>query len=88
MLPGVRRNHRRGQRQFEFIQKSGIVIAMVGLLTALPKTRLYRRLAAEGRLLHESTGNNVEASCNFVTTLDRDELLARYRRPMQPHRRR
>ena len=29
------------KRQFEFIQRSGVVTAMVGLLTALPETRLY-----------------------------------------------
>ncbi|MFH1680811.1 MAG: radical SAM protein, partial [Candidatus Eisenbacteria bacterium] len=39
------------QRQFEFIQRTGVVTAMVGLLNALPGTRLYRRLASEGRLL-------------------------------------
>jgi radical SAM superfamily enzyme YgiQ (UPF0313 family) len=32
------------KRQFEFIQRSGVVTAMVGLLTALPQTRLYHRL--------------------------------------------
>ena len=41
-------------RQVEFIQKSAIPIAMVGLLQALPGTRLYRRLEQEGRLLGES----------------------------------
>ena len=38
-------------RQFEFIQRSGVVTAMVGLLTALPQTALYQRLAREGRIL-------------------------------------
>ena len=38
------------KRQFEFIQRSGVVTAMVGLLTALPQTRLYDRLKTEGRL--------------------------------------
>jgi hypothetical protein len=41
-------------RQVEFIQKSAIPIAMVGLLQALPGTRLYRRLEQEGRLVGES----------------------------------
>src|SRR5208283_3621918 len=36
------------KRQFEFIQRSGVVTAMVGLLTALPQTRLYHRLLKEG----------------------------------------
>jgi len=66
-------------RQFEFIQKSGIVTAMVGILTALPRTRLYRRLAEEGRLIADSTGNNVEAACNFLPKLGRDTLICGYR---------
>jgi radical SAM superfamily enzyme YgiQ (UPF0313 family) len=70
-------------RQFEFIQKAGVVTAMVGLLTALPKTKLYHRLQREGRLLHKTTGNNTEAFCNFVPRLDRDTLLEGYRTLMK-----
>lgn len=71
------------QRQFEFIQRAGVVTAMVGLLTALPKTRLYERLRREGRLLSDATGNNTEAFCNFVPRLDRDQLVDGYRQLMQ-----
>ncbi len=71
------------ERQFEFIQKSGVVTAMVGLLTALPQTRLYRRLAGERRLLGESAGDNTSAVLNFEPKLDREYLLAGYRRLMQ-----
>ena len=60
--------------QFDFIQKAGIVTAMVGLLTALPQTRLYQRLSREGRLLAETTGNNTAAVLNFVPRLDRQFL--------------
>jgi radical SAM superfamily enzyme YgiQ (UPF0313 family) len=70
-------------RQFDFIQKSGVVTAMVGLLTALPQTRLYRRLAGEGRILAETAGNNTDAVLNFVTRVDRDHLIAEYRALMQ-----
>jgi radical SAM superfamily enzyme YgiQ (UPF0313 family) len=70
-------------RQFEFIQRSGVATAMVGLLTALPETRLYKRLKGEGRLESESTGNNTGASLNFQPKLDRDFLLAGYRSLMQ-----
>jgi radical SAM superfamily enzyme YgiQ (UPF0313 family) len=66
-------------RQFEFIQRTGVVTAMVGLLTALPQTALYRRLAREGRILAETCGNNTDAVLNFVTRLDRDTLLSEYR---------
>ncbi len=71
------------ERQFEFIQKAGVVTAMVGLLTALPKTRLYQRLVGERRLIRESAGDNTCASLNFVPKLDRDFLLDGYRRLMQ-----
>ena len=67
------------KRQFEFIQKSGVVTAMVGLLTALPETRLYRRLLAEGRLESDSTGNNTEARLNFRPKLNREFLINGYR---------
>jgi radical SAM superfamily enzyme YgiQ (UPF0313 family) len=70
-------------RQFEFIQRSGVVTAMVGLLTALPQTRLYRRLAQEGRILAETCGNNTDAVLNFVTRVDRDQLVAEYRALMK-----
>jgi len=71
------------KRQLEFIQKSGVATAMVGLLTALPKTRLYQRLKKEGRLLVESTGNNTEAVLNFVPRLDREFLQNGYRALMK-----
>ena len=71
------------QRQFEFIQRSGVVTAMVGLLTALPETRLYRRLMHEGRLETESTGNNTEAALNFRPRLGREFLVNGYRELMK-----
>ena len=71
------------ERQFEFIQKAGVVTAMVGLLTALPKTRLYQRLAGERRLLGESAGENTRAAMNFEPKLDREFLLDGYRKLMQ-----
>jgi len=71
------------RRQFEFIQKAGVVTAMVGLLNALPHTDLYRRLAREGRLLAESCGDNTGAAINFITRLDRDFLIDGYRELMR-----
>ena len=67
------------RRQFEFIQQSGVVTAMVGVLNALPQTELYRRLAREGRILAETCGNNTDAAINFVTRLDREFLISGYR---------
>ncbi|UCH49942.1 MAG: B12-binding domain-containing radical SAM protein [Betaproteobacteria bacterium] len=66
-------------RQFEFIQRTGVVTAMVGLLTALPETALYRRLAREGRILAETCGDNTSAALNFVTRLDRELMISGYR---------
>jgi radical SAM superfamily enzyme YgiQ (UPF0313 family) len=67
------------KQQFEFIQRSGVVTAMVGLLSALPQTRLYHRLKKEGRLETESTGNNTEAVLNFKPKLNREFLQSGYR---------
>lgn len=65
-------------RQFEFIQHSGVATAMVGLLTALPQTRLWRRLKQEGRLETESSGNNTAATLNFIPKLNRAFLQSGY----------
>jgi radical SAM superfamily enzyme YgiQ (UPF0313 family) len=67
------------KRQFEFIQRSGVVTAMVGLLQALPQTKLYQRLMREGRLESAATGNNTEAVLNFKTKLNREFLQSGYR---------
>ena len=69
------------QRQVNFIQKNGIVTAMVGLLTAIPGTRLYSRLEGEGRMLFKSSGDNTDASgsLNFITRMDRDKIIEGYR---------
>jgi radical SAM superfamily enzyme YgiQ (UPF0313 family) len=67
------------QRQIEFIERSGIVIAMVGLLNAAPQTRLYDRLKREGRLLGEMTGDNLDGSTNFVPRMDAEVLREGYR---------
>ena len=66
--------------QVAFIQEAGIPTAMVGLLTALRGTDLYSRFEREGRLLGESTGNNVEIALNFQPQLDRQVLIDGYRR--------
>jgi hypothetical protein len=71
------------QPHVDFIHEAGIPRAMTGLLTALKKTNLYNRLAQEGRLLHESTGNNVSVELNFVPELDRDVLINEYKRVLR-----
>lgn len=66
--------------QIQFIQEAGIPLAMVGLLTALKGTDLYTRLKREGRLLEESTGNNVSINLNFEPEMDRQTLIDGYKR--------
>ncbi|MEN4041949.1 MAG: B12-binding domain-containing radical SAM protein [Anaerolineaceae bacterium] len=58
------------QRQIEFIQESGIVTAMVGLLQAPYGTRLYSRMKQEGRLTDSMTGDNVDGSTNIIPKMD------------------
>lgn len=64
----------------KFIQKSGIVTSMVGMLTALPETRLYNRLKEAGRLLKKSTGDNTDFSLNFIPKMDAAALVAGYKK--------
>jgi radical SAM superfamily enzyme YgiQ (UPF0313 family) len=66
------------QRQIDFIQRSGIVTAMVGLLQAPKGTRLYDRMKDEGRLICETTGNNADDTINFVPKMDPDLLHRGY----------
>jgi len=67
------------QQQVDFIQMSGIVTAMVGLLQAPYGTRLYERLQHEGRLSSEMTGDNADGSTNIVPTMGLDALHQGYR---------
>jgi radical SAM superfamily enzyme YgiQ (UPF0313 family) len=71
------------QQQIDFIQKSGIVSAMVGLLNAPKNTKLYKRMEAENRLTTESTGNNTDFSMNFVPKMNYQELLDGYKNIIQ-----
>ena len=69
------------QRQIDFIQKSGVVMAMVGILQALPGTELYRRLQKEGRLaVQPTTGDNVDGTTNIVPRMGMERLSEGYRR--------
>ncbi|HOG48896.1 MAG TPA: DUF4070 domain-containing protein, partial [Anaerolineae bacterium] len=71
------------QRQIDFIQRSGIVSAMVGILQAPRGTRLYERLAGEGRIRDDVSGDNTDGSTNIVPRMDPDVLAAGYRRIVQ-----
>lgn len=54
-------------KQYQFIMKSGIQSAMIGLLTAPPKTPLYERLKKEGRLIPDANNiDNTKLSTNII----------------------
>lgn len=67
--------------QYRFIVDSGIQAAMVGLLTALPRTPLYERLQREGRLLERADGSdNTKLSTNVIPKqMSYDTLLTGYK---------
>lgn len=71
------------RRQVEFIQKSGVVTAMVGLLNAPKGTKLYERLEREGRLEGEFTGDNTNNTMNFRPQMDPEVLRAGYQSIME-----
>lgn len=66
--------------QIDFIQKSGIGTAMVGLLNAIPGTKLHKRLKSEGRLVSNPSGDNTDYSINFIPKMDKRKLIEGYRR--------
>ncbi len=62
-----------------FIQQSGIVTAMVGLLNA-PRGQILRKdLLNEGRMLKDFTGNNTDFTINFIPKMDSEKLLDGYK---------
>ena len=68
------------EAQIKFIQKIGVVTAMVGLLNAAPQTRLWYRLKAENRLLGDSTGENTDGNLNFIPIMGKEKLVEGYKR--------
>ncbi|MCK5062050.1 B12-binding domain-containing radical SAM protein [Candidatus Parcubacteria bacterium] len=64
----------------DFIQNTGIVTAMVGILNALPQTQLWQRLQAEDRLLSDTTGENTDGYLNFIPKMDKNTLVEEYKK--------
>jgi radical SAM superfamily enzyme YgiQ (UPF0313 family) len=71
------------QRQIDFIQKSGIVTAMVGMLQAPPGTRLFDRLKRENRVSSLFSGDNVDGTTNIIPRMGLERLMVGYRSIMQ-----
>jgi radical SAM superfamily enzyme YgiQ (UPF0313 family) len=69
--------------QINFIQKSGIVSAMVGLLNAPSGTKLYKKMQSENRLLEIWSGNNMDGAMNFVPKMNYAELIGGYSKIIQ-----
>ena len=65
--------------QINFIQRSGIVTAMVGLLNAPRGTRLYQRLKQEKRLLKGFSGDNTDCTLNFIPKMNYEALINGYK---------
>jgi radical SAM superfamily enzyme YgiQ (UPF0313 family) len=79
--------------QFDFLQEADIAIVMTGVLVAVPKTPLYKRLEAAGRLRNSDDpgdyGSMTNGQTNIVPLLMTMEQLARgqeylYRRLYSP----
>jgi len=68
------------ESQIKFIQQIGVVTAMVGMLGAIPHTRLWNRLKSEGRLLSSISGDNTDGSLNFIPKMGRERLMEGYKR--------
>ena len=68
------------ETQIKFIQKIGVVQAMVGLLTAIPKTRLWHRLKAEGRIIKNPSGENTQKGLNFIPKMGKEKLVSGYKK--------
>ena len=67
------------EQMADFIQRSGIVTAMIGLLNAPKGTKLYNRLEGERRLVGTSTGNNMDGTMNFLPKMDYGQLVRGYK---------
>ncbi|MDA8382943.1 MAG: radical SAM protein [Betaproteobacteria bacterium] len=68
------------ERQYRFIVNAGIQAAMVGLLTALPRTPLYARLEKEHRLNPEvDAADNTRPATNVIPAgMSYEALIAGY----------
>ncbi len=67
-------------RMIEFIQKAAIPVSMVGILSALPGTQLFRRLKKEGRLLSNNAASNTVEDLNYIPAMDANVLLEGYKK--------
>jgi radical SAM superfamily enzyme YgiQ (UPF0313 family) len=67
------------EEQLAFVQAARIPVSMTGMLQALPKTPLHARIAKEGRLLHETNGDQFAFSNILPAKMSRRKLYEGYR---------
>ena len=68
-----------GDRIVQFVEQTGIPMAMFSMLQALPGTALWDRLEKEGRLVKGSSANiNQTTLMNFVPTRDIEQIATEY----------
>jgi len=70
-------------RLINFIREARVIIAMVGLLNAPPGTRLYQRLASEGRINPHFKGDNTDLSTNLVPKMGYQRLIEGYKKVLR-----
>ncbi|MFC1569455.1 B12-binding domain-containing radical SAM protein [bacterium] len=68
------------ERQIQFISKSGIVTAMVGILNAPSGSKLFQRMKSEKRLLGVMSGDNMDGSTNFIPIMHPEKLMEGYKK--------
>ena len=71
------------EEQFRFIQDARIPISMTGMLNAVPKTPLYKRLKDAGRLVAQSVGDQFVFTNIVPQGMSSGELYDGYRKLLQ-----
>lgn len=68
------------KRMTDFIQESGVISAMVGILNAPRGTKLHNRLEKENRILKDISGNNTDLTTNFIPKMKLETLVKGYQK--------
>ncbi len=71
------------EEQFRFIQDARIPVSMTGMLNALPKTPLHKRLKEAGRLAAESVGDQFVLTNIVPKGMSSAELYSGYKRLLE-----
>src|SRR5215813_2608750 len=67
------------EEQFRFIQDARIPVSMTGMLNAVPKTPLYKRLRKAGRVIAESVGDQFVFTNIIPQGMSRAQLYEGYK---------